>query len=86
MIIALIHLTRQPPLSAEQIAQSATFRRLRIPIGHDSQDEGSLEPQDVTQHIVSDCSVCAAIVVAIDHDRRFASKVCFVPPSSECMG
>ena len=86
MMNALIPLTRQPPLSAEQIAQSATFRRLRIPVGHESQDDVSLDPQDVTQHIVSDCSVCAAVVVAIDHDRRFASKVCFVPPSTECMG
>ncbi|RPD57666.1 cysteine proteinase, partial [Lentinus tigrinus ALCF2SS1-6] len=65
----------QPSLSAEQIAQSATWRRYSDFNEHNLHRDVDLEPQDVMQHIISDCSVCAAIVVAIDHDRRFASKM-----------
>ncbi|RPD57684.1 cysteine proteinase, partial [Lentinus tigrinus ALCF2SS1-6] len=67
--------SEQPSLSAEQIAQSATWRRYSGPNENSPRHDVDLEPQDVMQHIISDCSVCAAIVVAIDHDRRFASKM-----------
>ncbi|KAI0690918.1 hypothetical protein C8T65DRAFT_87074 [Cerioporus squamosus] len=68
--------SEQPPLTTEQIAQSASWRRFRSHCEPDSQEGAyDLDPQGVTQHIVSDCSVCAAMVVAIDHDRRFSSKM-----------
>ena len=38
----------------------------------------SLSPEDVTQHIVSDCSFCASLAVCIAHNRRFSTKVRFV--------
>ncbi|TFK84241.1 cysteine proteinase [Polyporus arcularius HHB13444] len=67
--------SEQPPLSAEQVEQAAKWCRPRASHEHRPQEGDGLDPQDVTQHIVSDCSVCAALVVAIDHDRRFSSKM-----------
>ena len=67
---------RQPPLSAEQIEHGASWRRPdRIREGGQSPSSPALGPEDIVQHIVSDCSVCGAMVVAIDHHRRFKSKV-----------
>jgi calpain-7 len=39
---------------------------------HSSND---VEPQDIAQRIISDCSVCASIVVCLAHHKRFSSKV-----------
>ena len=68
-IINPADMARQPPLSAEQIEHGAIWAR-PIPASPES-----LEPEDIIQHIVSDCSVCASMVVATDHCRRFGSKV-----------
>ncbi|TBU31057.1 hypothetical protein BD311DRAFT_657405, partial [Dichomitus squalens] len=65
-----------PVLSAEQITLGATWRS--HPLAQRGGRDGSpqeLEPEDIIQHIVSDCSVCGAMVVAIDHHRRFRSKM-----------
>ena len=60
---------RQPPLSAEQVSYGAIWRRsVAAPLQE-------LEPEDIIQHIVSDCSVCASMVIATDHCKRFGSKV-----------
>ncbi|KAH8103263.1 hypothetical protein BXZ70DRAFT_888986, partial [Cristinia sonorae] len=62
----------QPPLSTEQISQGAMWKTWS------SSETSALEelaPEDIVQHIVSDCSVCASISVCIDHNRRFQSKV-----------
>ena len=32
-------------------------------------------PEDILQHIVTDCSVCASISVCLEHSRRFGSTV-----------
>ncbi|KAM5543052.1 hypothetical protein V8D89_003436 [Ganoderma adspersum] len=67
--------TRQPPLSAEQIEHGASWRRpVRIQ-GGQNPSISELDPEDIIQHIVSDCAVCGAMVVAIDHHRRFGSKL-----------
>ena len=34
-----------------------------------------LLPQDILQHIVTDCSVCASMSVCLEHSRRFSSNV-----------
>ncbi|KAI8978288.1 hypothetical protein BD414DRAFT_495116 [Trametes punicea] len=70
------HSLEQPPLSAEQHRNGATWRkpaadRYRVY----SSTSRALLPQDVVQHIVSDCSLCASIAVSIDHHRRFGSKI-----------
>ncbi|KAI0691496.1 hypothetical protein BC835DRAFT_1431695, partial [Cytidiella melzeri] len=69
--ISSIDLTN-PRLSPEQISHSATWREPLYPV---PDSEIPLCPEDIIQHVVSDCSLCAAIVVCIDHDRRFGSKL-----------
>ncbi|PIL33578.1 hypothetical protein GSI_04201 [Ganoderma sinense ZZ0214-1] len=66
----------QPPLSAEQIEHGASWRRPgSIQERAQSSSPRELGPADIVQHIVSDCSVCGAMVVAIDHHRRFGSSL-----------
>ncbi|KAH9855926.1 hypothetical protein C2E23DRAFT_723547 [Lenzites betulinus] len=68
--------TVQPPLSAEQCQHDAVWRRPDAGRHRVYSDEESvLRPQDVLQHVVSDCSVCGAVAVCIDHHRRFGSKM-----------
>ncbi|KAJ8473861.1 hypothetical protein ONZ51_g7595 [Trametes cubensis] len=68
--------SEQPPLSLEQQKYGATWRKPKdnqYCVYSDSFSQ--LAPQDVAQHIVSDCSVCGAVAVCIDHHRRFGSKL-----------
>ncbi|KAI0326343.1 cysteine proteinase [Cubamyces sp. BRFM 1775] len=68
--------SEQPPLSAEQQKYGATWRRPEDDECSVHSDPFSqLAPHDVAQHIVSDCSVCGAVAVCIDHHRRFGSKL-----------
>ncbi|KAJ7099454.1 hypothetical protein B0H15DRAFT_771653, partial [Mycena belliarum] len=69
-------------LSPEQHKMSPEWRR---PLsGADSESaQGSesdeetlrLRPQDILQHIITDCSVCASISVCLEHGQRFGSDV-----------
>ncbi|KAI0338367.1 cysteine proteinase [Trametopsis cervina] len=62
-----------PRLSQEQIKLSASWNR---PPPSDyilSGTRDSLYPEDVIQHIVTDCSLCASVSVCIWHNRQFAS-------------
>ncbi|KAK7691878.1 hypothetical protein QCA50_005282 [Cerrena zonata] len=63
----------QPALSPEQIQHSAAWSY--VDKAPDGTTPDALHPYDIIQHIVSDCSVCAAIAVCIEHDRRFGSKL-----------
>ncbi|KAI0669613.1 hypothetical protein C8Q78DRAFT_1070706 [Trametes maxima] len=66
----------QPPLSSEQQSHGAVWRRPnldRYSVCMDGDD--ALNPQDIAQNTVSDCSVCGAVAVCIDHHRRFGSKM-----------
>ncbi|KAH9889397.1 hypothetical protein C8Q73DRAFT_653542, partial [Cubamyces lactineus] len=67
--------SEQPPLSVEQQKYGATWRRPKDGQYRVCSDSSVLAPQDVAQHIVSDCSVCGAVAVCIDHHRRFGSKL-----------
>lgn len=71
----------QPKLSPEQQKVSPVWRRPTLSTGSTS---GSLLaasvfrkilPQDILQHIVTDCSVCASISVCLEHARRFGSNI-----------
>ena len=62
----------QPAMSAEQLRHGASWAR---PAFAEETSIEDLLPEDIVQHIVSDCSVCASISVCIDHHRRFKSHV-----------
>ena len=66
--------SRHPSLSPEQLRNSATWQRLDG--GQLFVASSPLEPQDILQHIVTDCSVCGSIAVCICHNRRFQTEVC----------
>lgn len=74
----LVHsdITVQPKLSPEQLAKSAVWRKCSLALLVDA--ESPLLPQDVVQHVISDCSVCASIAVCIEHGHRFGSRVRFI--------
>ncbi|KAG7091220.1 hypothetical protein E1B28_010271 [Marasmius oreades] len=65
--------TCNPPLSAAQEEMSAVWR---VP----SSEEYSLSmspnvlPQDISQNVIADCSVCASISVCLEHARRFGTN------------
>ncbi|KAF8150612.1 hypothetical protein B0H34DRAFT_801552 [Crassisporium funariophilum] len=61
----------QPKLSPEQQKVSSVWRRPN-PITKVCR---RILPQDVLQHIVTDCSVCASISVCLEHARRFNSTL-----------
>ncbi|EPT00398.1 hypothetical protein FOMPIDRAFT_1122801, partial [Fomitopsis schrenkii] len=65
--------TRHPALSPSQLRNSATWRSLDG--GDVFAGNSLLEPQDIVQHIVTDCSVCGSIAVCICHNRRFQSEL-----------
>jgi len=68
----------QPGLAQAQLAQSATWKfpaEISPDWTHSSND---VLPQDIAQRIVSDCSVCASIVVCLAHHKRFSSKARFL--------
>ncbi|KAL0955704.1 hypothetical protein HGRIS_001924 [Hohenbuehelia grisea] len=73
--------TQQPALSAEQLAVSPVWRSAHVPspsangTSPVAQSSRSLAPQDIIQHIVTDCSVCASISVCLEHRRRFNSDL-----------
>ncbi|KAJ3553680.1 hypothetical protein NM688_g3481 [Phlebia brevispora] len=70
---ASAHSAKQPALSPEQVGKSAVWRRCsHRPI---ADPEHPLAPQDVVQHVISDCSVCASVALCIEHSNRFNSRL-----------
>jgi calpain-7 len=64
-----------PNLSPEQVAHAAIWQE---PPPQEYKLRNSSNPpraEDIIQHVVPDCSLCAAVAVCIDHDRRFGSKL-----------
>ncbi|KAF9012688.1 hypothetical protein BDQ17DRAFT_1344439 [Cyathus striatus] len=76
----------QPQLSPEQRKVSAAWRRPNGPsddfIYYFTQ---RILPEDILQHIVTDCSVCASISVCLAHDNQFGSSLAklAIYPTSE---
>ncbi|KAE9408723.1 hypothetical protein BT96DRAFT_807713, partial [Gymnopus androsaceus JB14] len=66
---------KQPKLSSLQIQSSPVWRI-------DNEDvlteDRFISPHDISQNIVTDCSVCASISCCLEHDRRFGSNVSIV--------
>lgn len=66
----------QPELSAEQRKESPVWRRPALLQSRASRSERrAILPQEILQHIVTDCSVCASISVCLEHAQRFGSSV-----------
>ncbi|RDB24959.1 Calpain-like protease palB/RIM13 [Hypsizygus marmoreus] len=70
----------QPKLSPEQSKVSPVWRSaINNEAGSLSQDSSSTNrrilPQEIVQHVVTDCSVCASISVCLEHGRRFGSNL-----------
>ena len=66
----------QPKLSPDQQINSCFWKRPNQTPGQ-SVDilRRRILPEDILQHIVTDCSVCASISVCLEHSRRFGSTV-----------
>jgi hypothetical protein len=66
----------QPKLSPDQQKNSCIWKRPNQRPGR-SVDilRRRILPEDILQHIVTDCSVCASISVCLEHSRRFGSTV-----------
>ncbi|KAJ6593314.1 hypothetical protein B0H19DRAFT_1215467 [Mycena capillaripes] len=57
--------------------QQKVFPQWRRPAASESDGgiaDSRLRPQDILQHIITDCSVCASISVCLEHSRRFGSE------------
>lgn len=66
----------QPKLSPDQQKNSCIWKRPNQRLGQSVYIlRRRILPEDVLQHIVTDCSVCASISVCLEHARRFGSTV-----------
>ncbi|EGO00763.1 hypothetical protein SERLA73DRAFT_178686 [Serpula lacrymans var. lacrymans S7.3] len=65
----------QPELSAEQQEVLTCWQRPSEVLSEASMASLPLLPEDIIQHIVNDCSVCASIAVCLVHNRRFQSRL-----------
>ncbi|KAJ7725649.1 hypothetical protein DFH07DRAFT_758588, partial [Mycena maculata] len=62
-------------LSPEQLKVSPQWLRPSEPAAPPiSEDSSRLRPQDILQHIITDCSVCASLSVCLEHGQRFGSE------------
>ncbi|KAG2015319.1 hypothetical protein CC2G_008602 [Coprinopsis cinerea AmutBmut pab1-1] len=81
----------QPKLSSEQLEVSSIWKRpmhefMSEEMGStcDWEETPRILPQDIRQHVVSDCSVCASISVCLEHGRRFGSYLAESPLHHYC--
>ncbi|TFK74616.1 cysteine proteinase [Pluteus cervinus] len=69
----------QPPLSPEQRKAPIEWRRPHSEVNPSPTSAlkifSPILPQDIIQHIITDCSVCASISVCLEHARRFGSSL-----------
>ncbi|KJA22940.1 hypothetical protein HYPSUDRAFT_138453, partial [Hypholoma sublateritium FD-334 SS-4] len=67
----------QPTLSPEQEKVHSVWRRPVATLMDSSAApaRSKVLPQQILQHIVTDCSVCASISVCLEHGRRFESSL-----------
>ncbi|KAJ3855102.1 hypothetical protein EV368DRAFT_35427, partial [Lentinula lateritia] len=63
---------KQPRLSSLQSKYGAVWRN---EVQGVLTEDRPIFPQDISQNIVTDCSVCASISCCIEHDERFGSNV-----------
>ncbi|KAI0821140.1 hypothetical protein BC629DRAFT_1435043 [Irpex lacteus] len=67
--------TTNPQLSPIQIAHGATWQEPSQSQHTVCASDDTPRPEDIVQHVVSDCSLCASVAVCINHDLRFGSKL-----------
>ncbi|KAJ7503114.1 hypothetical protein B0H11DRAFT_2361192 [Mycena galericulata] len=62
-------------LSPEQLKVSPQWRRppMAQSVSQGHEDSWRLRPQDILQHIITDCSVCASLSVCLEHGQRYDS-------------
>ncbi|CAA7265581.1 unnamed protein product [Cyclocybe aegerita] len=67
----------QPKLSPDQERVSPIWRRPGFTLLSPATTKPSrrILPQEILQHVVTDCSVCASISVCLEHGRRFGSTL-----------
>ncbi|KAF8807060.1 hypothetical protein BYT27DRAFT_7242680 [Phlegmacium glaucopus] len=66
----------QPKLSPDQQKNSCSWKRPNQRPGQSMEIlRRRIMPEDILQHIVTDCSVCASISVCLEHSRRFGSTL-----------
>lgn len=73
----------QPKLSPEQTSVSAVWKRPNLPSCDGRQVR--ILPEDILQHVVTDCSVCASVSVCLEHSRRFSTHVRYSYCSAPCI-
>ncbi|KAJ7270120.1 hypothetical protein B0H12DRAFT_1310818 [Mycena haematopus] len=62
-------------LSPEQSKVFPEWRRPAVSESDGAIEDWRLRPQDILQHIITDCSVCASISVCLEHSQRFGPQV-----------
>ncbi|KNZ75773.1 Calpain-like protease palB/RIM13, partial [Termitomyces sp. J132] len=72
-----------PKLSPEQAKVSPVWRH--VPPIRTIHARHEILPQEILQHVVTDCSVCASISVCLEHARRFNSNVRLRTDSDEML-
>ncbi|KIL55881.1 hypothetical protein M378DRAFT_90149 [Amanita muscaria Koide BX008] len=65
------HVDAQPPFSAEQLRQDPEWRRPSVESVVTSARQ--ILPEEILQNIVTDCSLCASLIVCLEHGKRFKS-------------
>ncbi|KAF8199531.1 hypothetical protein BJ912DRAFT_1020136 [Pholiota molesta] len=66
----------QPTLSSEQVKILPVWRRPDLTASSNLiAASAKILPQQILQHIVTDCSVCASIAVCLEHGCRFGSSL-----------
>ncbi|KAM6502958.1 hypothetical protein JOM56_002935 [Amanita muscaria] len=67
------HVDAQPPFSAEQQRQDPEWRRPSVESVVTPARQ--ILPEQVLQNIVTDCSLCASLIVCLEHGKRFKSHL-----------
>ncbi|KAJ7350713.1 hypothetical protein DFH08DRAFT_115762 [Mycena albidolilacea] len=61
-------------LSPEQSKVFPEWRQPAVSESDGATADWRLRPQDILQHVITDCSVCASISVCLEHSQRFGSE------------
>ena len=65
--------TSQPSLSQLHLSQAAVWRQVSLQIS----PPHNIPPHAIAQHLVADCSLCASLVVCLQHAATFHSSLAY---------
>ena len=71
-------------LSPEQELAGVVWRRPSEVLADAKIFASDLRPEDISQRVVADCSLCASIVVCLLHSRSHISQVLLLLPVGRC--